>query len=42
MINTGIEHEDALASIDEGLEKAAQVLKESLLYEEPVNPFWAD
>ncbi|MFW6007489.1 MAG: sugar phosphate isomerase/epimerase family protein [Bacillota bacterium] len=37
-----IEHEDGLASINEGLQKAARVLKESLLYEEPVNPWWTD
>ena len=35
-----IEHEDALASIDEGVHKAAAFLKGILLSEQPANPWW--
>jgi sugar phosphate isomerase/epimerase len=35
-----IEHEDALASIDEGVNKAAAFLKGVLLNEQPANPWW--
>lgn len=37
-----IEHEDALASPDEGLRKAVATLQEALLFEEAVKPWWAD
>lgn len=37
-----IEHEDALASPDEGLHKAVATLKEALLFEPRVKPWWAD
>lgn len=36
-----IEHEDALASRDEGLGKAASFLKECILTEPPLTAFWA-
>jgi sugar phosphate isomerase/epimerase len=35
-----IEHEDALASIDEGVSKAVVFLKNVLLSEAPANPWW--
>jgi len=35
-----IEHEDALASIDEGVSKAVSFLKNVLLTEVPANPWW--
>ena len=35
-----IEHEDALASIDEGVGKAVSFLKNVLLTEAPANPWW--
>lgn len=37
-----IEHEDALASPDEGLHKAVATLQEALLFEPTVKPWWAD
>ncbi len=37
-----IEHEDALASPDEGLSKAVAMLKEVLLLEPMVKPWWTD
>jgi len=36
-----IEHEDPLASIDEGLGKAISFLKEVLLFEQPAKMWWA-
>lgn len=36
-----IEHEDPLASIDEGLEKAVSFLKDVLLMEQPATMWWA-
>lgn len=36
-----IEHEDALASIEEGLEKAVRFLKDVLLTEQPAAMWWA-
>jgi sugar phosphate isomerase/epimerase len=36
-----IEHEDALASVDEGLSKAVRLLQEVLLAEEPADMWWA-
>jgi hypothetical protein len=36
-----IEHEDPLASIDEGLGKAVAFLKEPLLTEQPSGMWWA-
>ncbi|MGH2699094.1 MAG: sugar phosphate isomerase/epimerase family protein [Actinomycetota bacterium] len=36
-----IEHEDALASIDEGLTKAVRLLQNVLLAEKPVDMWWA-
>ena len=36
-----IEHEDPLASIDEGLGKAVAFLKEALLSEQPSGMWWA-
>ena len=36
-----IEHEDALASVDEGLGKAAALLKRLIFAEPPVEMFWA-
>ncbi len=36
-----IEHEDALASIDEGLAKGVALLKEVTLFEQPGKMFWA-
>ena len=35
-----IEHEDALASVDEGLESAARFLAEIVLKEPPTEPWW--
>ncbi len=35
-----IEHEDAVASIEEGLRKAVGVLQECILTEEPATPWW--
>lgn len=35
-----IEHEDALASIDEGVEKAVSLLRDCLLREPPARPWW--
>lgn len=35
-----IEHEDALASVDEGLEAAAKFLSEIVLKEPPTEPWW--
>lgn len=35
-----IEHEDALASVDEGLESAASFLSKIVLREPPVEPWW--
>jgi sugar phosphate isomerase/epimerase len=35
-----IEHEDALASVDEGLESAAKFLSEIVLKEPPTEPWW--
>lgn len=37
-----IEHEDALASPTEGLQKAVDTLKEALLFEPTVKAWWAD
>ena len=37
---TSIEHEDALASIDEGLKAAVGVLSRAILTEAPVEPWW--
>ncbi len=36
-----IEHEDALMSIDEGLTKAVEFLKEVIIYESPAEMWWA-
>ena len=36
-----IEHEDALASVDEGLSKAVRLLQEVLLAEKPADMWWA-
>jgi sugar phosphate isomerase/epimerase len=36
-----IEHEDALMSIDEGLSKAVNLLKEVLIHETPTDMWWA-
>jgi sugar phosphate isomerase/epimerase len=36
-----IEHEDALASVDEGLGKAVEVLQRVLLREPPSEMWWA-
>jgi len=36
-----IEHEDGLMSVKEGLEKAIAFLKETLLFEQPVEMWWA-
>jgi sugar phosphate isomerase/epimerase len=35
-----IEHEDAMASIDEGFRKAVETLKEAVLREQPAAPWW--
>lgn len=35
-----IEHEDALASIEEGLQKAVDVLKQAVLKEQPAEAWW--
>jgi sugar phosphate isomerase/epimerase len=35
-----IEHEDALASIDEGLRAAVEMLSRVVLQEPPVEPWW--
>ena len=35
-----IEHEDGLMSVKEGLEKAVSVLKDAIIYEDPVNEHW--
>ena len=35
-----IEHEDGLASIDEGVNKAVAFLQNVLLTEAPANPWW--
>ena len=35
-----IEHEDALASVDEGLESAARFLSDIVLKEPPTEPWW--
>jgi sugar phosphate isomerase/epimerase len=35
-----IEHEDALASVDEGLESAAAFLSKIVLHDPPVEPWW--
>ena len=35
-----IEHEDALASIDEGLQAAVDVLSRAILTEPPVEAWW--
>jgi sugar phosphate isomerase/epimerase len=35
-----IEHEDALASVDEGLESAAAFLSRIVLHDPPVEPWW--
>jgi DNA-(apurinic or apyrimidinic site) lyase len=37
-----IEHEDALASTREGLEKAVDVLQRAVFESEPDEPFWTD
>lgn len=37
-----IEHEDALASPDEGIQKAISVLKNAVLFEETGKPWWTD
>jgi sugar phosphate isomerase/epimerase len=37
-----IEHEDALASRNEGIVKAIGVLKTALLREPPVSAYWAN
>jgi sugar phosphate isomerase/epimerase len=37
-----IEHEDSLASPDEGIQKAISVLKNAVLFEIPTKPWWAD
>ncbi|MGH9761556.1 MAG: sugar phosphate isomerase/epimerase, partial [Blastocatellia bacterium] len=36
-----IEHEDALASSDEGLRKSVEFLKEVILREQPAEMWWA-
>jgi sugar phosphate isomerase/epimerase len=36
-----IEHEDPLASVDEGLSKSATLLRNFLFSEKPVDMFWA-
>lgn len=36
-----IEHEDALMSIDEGLSKAVEFLKEVIIFEQPAEMWWA-
>jgi len=36
-----IEHEDGLASIDEGLAKAVDVLRRVLLRDQPAEMWWA-
>jgi sugar phosphate isomerase/epimerase len=35
-----IEHEDALASVDEGLESAVAFLSRIVLHDPPVEPWW--
>ena len=35
-----IEHEDALMSIEEGLQRAIEFLSESIIFEEPATPWW--
>jgi sugar phosphate isomerase/epimerase len=35
-----IEHEDALMSIEEGLQRAIEFLSESIIYEEAAKPWW--
>ena len=35
-----IEHEDALMSIEEGLQRAIEFLTEAIIYEEPATPWW--
>jgi sugar phosphate isomerase/epimerase len=36
-----IEHEDAMMSNDEGLQKAVSVLKDAVITEKPGEMFWA-
>ena len=35
-----IEHEDALMSIDEGLQRAIEFLTEAIIFEPPATPWW--
>jgi hypothetical protein len=35
-----IEHEDALMSVEEGLERAAAFLSEAIIVEPAVKPWW--
>ena len=35
-----IEHEDALMSIEEGLQRAIEFLTEAIIFEEPAKPWW--
>ena len=35
-----IEHEDALMSIEEGLQRAIEFLSEAIIFEEPATPWW--
>ena len=36
-----IEHEDALMSVEEGLDKAIEFLKDVIIFEEPAQMWWA-
>jgi hypothetical protein len=35
-----IEHEDAMMSIDEGLERAVAFLAEAMMFDPPATPWW--
>ena len=41
MPKISIEHEDALMSPKEGLEKAVSLLKKTIIYEQPGQMWWA-